>query len=181
MRIDLGEWQVRSYKLSDLKSLVKYANNENVSMYLTDRFPHPYRAKDARRWLDYVTMHEPETNFAIASKHEVIGGIGFELKRDIYRLSAEIGYWLGEPYWGRGITTEAVKAVTDFAFDTFGLERVYAGVFESNPSSARVLEKAGYIQEGRFRRAVIKEGKIMDLLIYARLRIDGPCRQDEGE
>jgi RimJ/RimL family protein N-acetyltransferase len=182
MKLDLGQWQVRSYRMSDLKPLVKYANNRNVSINLTDRFPHPYRSKDAKRWLEFVTAHEPETNFAIASEHEVIGGIGFELKSDIYRLSAEIGYWLGEPFWGKGIATKAVKAVTEFAFDRFDLERVYAGVFETNPASARVLEKAGYVREGCFQRAVIKEGKIIDLLIYARLKDKAKRRRiDEGE
>ena len=170
MKIDIGQWQVRSYRISDLRSLVKYANNKNVSINLTDRFPYPYRERDARRWLQFVTAHEPETNFAIASEDEVIGGIGFELKDDIYRLTAEIGYWVGEPFWGKGIATEAVKAVTQYAFEHFGLERIYANVFESNPASARVLEKAGYTQEGLLRKAVIKDGVIMDLLIYARLR-----------
>jgi len=170
MKIEIGQYQVRSYKISDLRSLVKHGNNRNVSMNLTDRFPFPYREKDARRWLEFVTAHEPETNFAIASGNEVIGGIGFELKSDIYRIGAEIGYWVAEPFWGKGIATDAVKAVTEYAFDRFELERIYAGVFHTNPSSARVLEKAGYTLEGRFRRSVIKDKKIIDLLIYARLK-----------
>lgn len=112
----------------------------------------------------------PESDFAIASPTEMIGGVGLTFGSDVYRRSAEIGYWLGEPFWGRGITTAAVIAVTDYAFAEHDVVRVEAAVFESNPASARVLEKAGYVLEGRLRKSVTKDGHTLDELMYARIR-----------
>jgi RimJ/RimL family protein N-acetyltransferase len=114
--------------------------------------------------------HEPETNFAIAVAGEAVGGIGFILQPDVARRSAEIGYWLGEEFWGRGIATEAVIAMTARAFANHDLCRVYAHVFEWNRASARVLEKAGYEFEGRLRKSVTKDGKTIDQLMYAVVR-----------
>jgi [ribosomal protein S5]-alanine N-acetyltransferase len=110
---------------------------------------------------------KPESMFAICVEDKAVGGIGFTLHSDIERISAEIGYWLGEPFWGRGIVTEALKAVTDYAIKNHGLKRVYAVPFESNNASFRVLEKAGYLLEGRMKRSAIKDGKVIDQLIYA--------------
>src|SRR5207247_5429960 len=95
------------------------------------------------------------------------GGIGFQLQGDVERVSAEIGYWLGEPFWGRGIVTDALVALTEFAIATHGLTRVYAIPFASNQASCRVLEKAGYVLEGRLRRSAVKDGRIVDQLQYA--------------
>ena len=102
----------------------------------------------------------------------MIGGIGLELGSDIFQRSAEMGYWLGEPFWGRGIATEAVRAITNYAFSTFNLCRIYAGVFEWNPASMRVLEKAGYICEGRLKKSVFKDGRVIDQFLYAMTRAD---------
>ena len=112
----------------------------------------------------------PETNFAIASATEAIGGIGLELGRDVHRRSANVGYWLGEPYWGRGIATGALRAFTEFAFAEFDLVRIDANVYEWNPASARVLEKSGYECEGRLRRSITKDGQTIDQWLYAIVR-----------
>ena len=109
----------------------------------------------------------PETMFAIAVADEAVGGIGFTVLTDVERVSAEIGYWLGEPFWGQGIVTEALVAVTRYAIDTCRLTRVYALPFASNKGSCRVLEKAGYTVEGHLRRSAIKDGHIVDQLQYA--------------
>ena len=109
----------------------------------------------------------PETTFAIAVDDEAVGSIGFVLRTDVERVSAEIGYWLAEPFWGRGITTEALIALTKYAIDTHGLTRVYALPFAWNAASCRVLEKAGYVLEARLRRSAIKDGQITDQLQYA--------------
>ena len=170
MRIELGEWCVRSLVAGDAESITKYANNRNISLNLRDRFPYPYTRADAEGFIAAAWAQRPETDFAIASRSEAIGGIGFHPQADVHRLTAEIGYWLGEPFWGRGIATRAVRAVTAWAFATTSLERLYACVFATNPASARVLSNAGYQFEGRMRRAVIKDGRILDQLIYAALR-----------
>jgi len=138
---------------------------------LRDAFPHPYTLANAEHWIRSANPATPVTNFAIVVDGTAVGGIGLVLKDDVFRRSAEIGYWLGEEYWGRGIVTEAVRAVTDYAFATFDLCRVYAGVFEWNSASMRVLEKAGYEFECRMRKSVIKDGEIIDELIYAMVRV----------
>ncbi len=170
MKLAIDSWVIRSFRPDDLAALVRYANNRNVWIQLRDRFPFPYTAEHASAWLDRVATEEPAVNFAIASPAELIGGIGVELQEDIHRRSAEIGYWLGEPYWGQGIATRAVAAFTRWAFVELGLIRIFATVFESNPASARVLEKAGYACEGRLLRSVTKDGRIMDSWLYAAVR-----------
>ena len=170
MKIEMGDWQVRSWHRDDEASLVKYANNRAVSINLLDVFPYPYTRKDARDWIRVVSRGASETSFAIANAEEAIGGIGLKLGEDIFRRTAEIGYWLGEPFWGKGIATMAVETVTNYAFSKFDLDRIQAEVFEWNPASARVLEKAGYCLEGRLRRRVIKDGKTIDCFLYAKIR-----------
>ena len=170
MRIDIGEYQVRSFRREDAASLAKYANNRKVWLNLRDRFPHPYSGRDAEVWIHLALNQTPETNFAIGSDREVIGGIGLQLQEDVHRRSAEIGYWLGEPFWGRGIATEALRAVTEYAFANFDLIRLYAGVLAWNPASCRVLEKAGYTCEARLRSNVTKDAKTVDEWLYAIVR-----------
>lgn len=170
MEIQIGDCKIRSFNSKDVAALVKYANNFNVWINLRDGFPHPYTKKDARAWIKFTGGGHESTNFAIASAEEVIGGIGFSLQPDVHRVSAEIGYWLGEPFWGKGIATRALKAMTDYAFATYDLTRIYAGIFEWNDASGRVLEKAGYKLEARLRKSIIKNGKVIDQLLYAVLR-----------
>jgi RimJ/RimL family protein N-acetyltransferase len=170
MRIELGEWCIRSLTASDAEAIVKYANNRRISINLRDRFPHPYTRAAADAFLAAAGAQQPEADFAIASRSEAIGGIGFHPQLDVHRLSAEIGYWLGEPFWGQGIATRAVRALSEWVFATTPLVRLYAHVFEWNPASARVLEKAGFTLEGRLRRSVLKEGKLIDQLMYGLVR-----------
>ena len=168
MEIALSSCVVRSWNWNDAESLVRHANSRNVWINLRDRFPHPYTRSDARRWLEVVIELKPETNFAIAVEKQAVGGIGFSLHSDVAYRSAEIGYWLGEQFWGRGIATEALIAVTDYAFASYDLCRLYAHVFEWNPASARVLEKAGYTFEGRLRKSATKDNRTIDQLMYAK-------------
>jgi len=171
MEFRLSKSTLREWKPGDAKSLVRHANNRKIWRNLRDAFPHPYTLADAKRWIKIANPTTPETNFAIVVEGAAVGGIGLLLKNDVFRRSAEIGYWLGEEYWGRGIVTEAVRAVTDYAFETFDICRVYAGVFEWNPASIRVLEKAGYEFEGRMKKSVTKDGHTIDELIYAIIRL----------
>ncbi len=170
MELKAGEWTLRSWTMADVPSLVKYANNRNVSRNLRDIFPYPYTEADALAWISGNQGREPTTAFAIASSKEAIGGIGVHPQADVYRRSAEIGYWLGEPFWGRGIATKAVAALVQYAFATFDIVRLDAGVFESNPASMRVLEKNGFLLEGRLRMHVTKDGRTMDLFVYGLVR-----------
>ena len=170
MNLKLASCTVRSWEWRDREAIVRHANNRNVSINLRDRFPYPYTVSDARNWLEGVVGRKPETNFAIDVAGEAVGGIGFTLQPDVGRRSAEIGYWLGEEFWGRGIATDALIAVTDHAFANYDLCRIYAHVFEWNEASVRVLEKAGYAFEGRLIKSVTKDGQTIDQLMYAVIR-----------
>ncbi len=170
MKITLKQSVLREWRYTDKLSLIRHADNIKVARMVKDRFPYPYDEKAADDWLMLVTAENPQTNFAITANDAVVGGIGFDTPGDIFRRSAEIGYWLGEEYWGRGIMTEAVRAVTDFAFTNFDICRVYAGVFANNPASVRVLEKAGYQFEGRLRKSITKFGQTIDQLVFAVVR-----------
>ena len=170
MQIDIGPWQIRNYRAGDEEALARNADNRNVSRNMRDAFPYPYRLSDAHNWIGFATNQSPQTNFAIAADGEVIGGIGLVLQSDVNRRSAEIGYWLGEPHWGQGIATAALQAMTEWAFAEFDLVRIYAEVFEWNPASGRVLEKAGYQLEGRLRRSIVKDDQLIDALLYATIR-----------
>jgi ribosomal-protein-alanine N-acetyltransferase len=165
--IPLQSCRVRSWRVSDAESLARYANNRKIWLNLRDLFPHPYGIRDARAYLQMVLGKTPETSFAIDVQGEAAGGVGFVLKTDVERVSAEIGYWLGEPFWGRGIVTDALAATTRHIVAAHHLTRVYAVPFAHNVASCRVLEKAGYVLEGRLRRSAIKDGAIVDQMQYA--------------
>ena len=139
-------------------------------MHLRDRFPFPYEMEHARTFLGWITEQPSPTVWAIEAAGEAVGGIGVELHTDVERVSAEIGYWLGEAYWGRGIATEALKAVTAEAFSRFEITRLYALPFADHAASVRVLEKAGYVREGHLRHSAIKSGVIRDQLLFAAYR-----------
>jgi len=163
----LKSCDVRSWTLSDVDALVRHANNRKIWLNLRDAFPHPYTRQDARQFLRGVRDRMPETTFAIAVEGEAAGSVGFVLHRDVERVSAEIGYWLAEPFWGRGITTEALIAVTRHAVAAHGLTRIFAVPFAWNAPSCRVLEKAGYVLEARLRCSAIKDGRLTDQFQYA--------------
>ena len=170
MRIEFGEWQIRSFEPEDAPALAKYADNRKVWWNLRDAFPSPFKVEHAEAWIQLAIGQEPETNFAIASDTEVIGAIIVALQSAPHHRSAQVGYWLGEPFWGRGIATATLQAITKYAFLEFDLVRIYAHVYEWNPASARVLEKAGFQYEGRLRKSVIKDGQIIDQWLYAIVR-----------
>ena len=170
MLVEFDEWQIRSFRPEDAPSLAKYGDNRAVWRNIWDRHPYPYSVADAEEWIRFAMEQEPETIFAIASPTEAIGCIGMQPQDDVARLSAEVGYWLGEPFWGRGITSGALRTLTRYAFDTLDLVRLYATVMEWNPASARVLEKVGYEYEGLLRKSAFKDGEIIDQWLYAIVR-----------
>ncbi len=176
--IPAGPCVLRPWRQGDLRSLTRHADDRRVWLGLRDRFPHPYTEADGRDWL--VRAAADPFNFAIDVGGQAVGSVGFIPGEDVHRVSAEIGYWLGAAFWGRGIATAAVRAATDWAFATHDWERLFAGVFASNPASMRVLEKAGYRREGVQRRSVVKDGTVLDQVVYARLRGDGGPLMEAG-
>ena len=150
-------------------SLVKHANNLNVARHLRDRFPHPYTEQDAKAFLKHVTAARDLSNLAIETHGEAVGAVGFVPGRDIERFSAEIGYWLGEEFWGRGIVTEALSLVTGHVLSELNFLRLFALPFADNPASVRVLEKAGYTREALLRASSVKYGIPKDQLLYSRI------------
>jgi len=170
MVLDLGDLLVRSWRRDDLDCLLRYANNPKIAANLRDQFPHPYTRREGIEYLNYVRAMDVPMSFAVEFAGEAIGGIGFKQGTDIARLSMEMGYWLGEPFWGRGLTTRAVSATSDWAFDNYKIIRVFATVFAHNVASVRVLEKSGFQCEGTLRRSAIKNGVVLDQLMYAKLR-----------
>jgi ribosomal-protein-alanine N-acetyltransferase len=159
---------IRPYQLADKWSLVKYANNKNISNNLRDRFPYPYTEKDAEWYINFVLENnDPVTNFTIEINEEATGGIGFWPGEDVYRLNAEIGYWLGEDYWGRGIMTNVIRSIIKYIFENFDIKRIYAMPFATSIGSVKTLEKAGFTKEATIHNGVIKNGKVLDYYIYS--------------
>ena len=170
MQIEFGEWRLRTFRPDDAPALAQYGNNRAISRNLWDFHPYPYGLADAEEWIQHARQQDPETIFAIASDTEAIGCIGMLPQSDVARISAEVGYWLGEPFWNRGIATGALQALTRYAFADLDLVRLYATVMEWNPASARALEKAGFQYEGLMRKSAIKDGQIIDQWLYAIVR-----------
>jgi RimJ/RimL family protein N-acetyltransferase len=151
----------------DARALAAHANDREVWLNLRDRFPHPYALADAEAYIESTIARPVQTSFGIVVDGVVGGNISLHPGRDIERISAELGYWLGRPFWGRGIITDAVQAVTRYAFEELKLRRVFAVPFARNVASARVLEKCGFEHEGLMRRSAIKDGRILDQHLYA--------------
>ncbi len=167
MDIDLPSCRIRDWKAGDEPGLVRHANNRQIWMHLRDKFPHPYLDEHAEIFLKLMAEKQPRTVWAIEVDGEAAGGIGIEQLTDVERVSAEIGYWLGEAHWGKGVMTEALIAVTADVFQRFDVLRIFALPFADNIGSIRVLEKAGYVLEGRLRHSTIKDGQVRDQLMFA--------------
>jgi [ribosomal protein S5]-alanine N-acetyltransferase len=165
----MTQYKLRNWQSGDEASLAKAANNYKVWRNLKDIFPHPYTLADAYEWVKLA--HNQPLTFAIEVEGNAAGGIGVLSKEDIYRTSAEIGYWLSEAHWGKGIITNALNEVVKITFENDHIHRIYAGVFEYNLASMRVLEKAGFIKEAILKQSIIKEGKLYDEHIYSRLDV----------
>ena len=163
--------RLRPWHLHDAPVLADTANDRGIWQNLRDVFPHPYRLEDAYWYIGLTTdPASTDIHLAIEVDGETVGAISVLFKDDINRCSAEIGYWLGRQYWGRGIVAEAVKVLTDYVFAHFEVSRLYAEIFARNAGSARVLAKAGYQLEARLRNSIVKEGVVQDALLFAVLK-----------
>ncbi|MBS1597088.1 MAG: GNAT family N-acetyltransferase [Bacteroidetes bacterium] len=165
MKIELGTWGKE-----DIPGLVKYANDIKIWNTLRDIFPHPYTKTDADQWIALNELISPPHNFAIRVDGETIGGAGVTLKNDVYKKNAEIGYWIAEPFWGKGIATKVVSLLTIHAFANFDINRIYAEVFSNNPVSMKVLKKNGYHEEAVHRKAIIKNNQFLDAHLWVRFK-----------
>ncbi|MDT0608158.1 GNAT family N-acetyltransferase [Croceitalea rosinachiae] len=152
--------KIRPLNLSDKAELAKLANNKKVWDNLRDYIPFPYKEGDAEFFINLAIKEEPKQTFGIEYKGKLSGVIGLVKQKDVYQKSAEIGYWIGELYWGNGIATKAVELIIKYGFDKLGLNRIYTGVFEYNIGSMKVLEKNGFKKEGIFKNAIFKNDKV---------------------
>ncbi len=171
MRIETERLVLRPWRVEDQEPLARHANNRKVSINLRDLFPYPYTLEHARQWIALQTsIPDPPQNLVIEHAGEFVGNVGFHTLEDVHRFTAEVGYWLGEDFWGRGFASEALAGFTDYVFASFHFQRLEAWIFSSNPASGRVLEKAGYEYEATLRQSVFKEGRFLDTLVYVRFR-----------
>jgi ribosomal-protein-alanine N-acetyltransferase len=160
-------YKLRPWEISDLESLVRYANNPNIAKFLTDAFPHPYTIENGKAFIEFANKDNPIHIFAIEINGQAAGAIGIHPQYDIHRKNAELGYWLAEPFWGHGIITKAVIEMVAFAFKSYDINRVFARPYGTNKASQRVLEKAGFKLEAKIDKCLYKNGEFIDELIYA--------------
>ena len=158
---------LRPWKTEDIESLVKFANNPSIAKNMTNQFSHPYTAEKGKAFIDMARSGNPTHIFAIEINGQASGGIGLHQQSDIQCKNAELGYWLAEPYWGKGIITTAIGQMVDYGFKTFDIERIFARPFGTNIGSQKALEKAGFQLEGRLEKTFYKNGEYLDELIYA--------------
>ncbi len=173
MELHLSNCSIRPLRLGDAGAIARHLANRNVSRYMSG-VPHPYSLGDAEEWLAAALSQTPETHFAIVVDEEVAGCVGLKpspSRFDVFKHSAEIGYWLGEPFWNRGIMRDAVAAVTEWAFSARRLVRIHAIVYAQNEASSRVLVNSGYAVEGRLRAHYFCNGEFIDALLYANVRL----------
>jgi len=161
---------LRNYRNKDIESYAKYASNYNIWRYMRDEFPFPCTDEMAKEYIESTCLTNEKMFFAISYNEQFIGDIHISKQTDILNMSGCLGYWLAEEYWGKGYMTEAVISITEYTFATSLLNRIFARVMSHNVGSIRVLEKARYIKEGHFRKAVVKEDNTYDQLQYAILK-----------
>ena len=161
---------LRSWSLSDAETLARHADNPRVACNLRDSFPHPYTLENAKWFIGFCLSADRTLYLAIDVDGEAAGGISLTFEQDVHRKNAELGYWIAEPYWGKGVTTKAVGMIVARGFGDFPIERIYAMPFANNTASRRVLEKNGFVMEGRLRGSIYKNGELIDSYMYALLR-----------
>jgi ribosomal-protein-alanine N-acetyltransferase len=162
MQITLRPWH-----LDDLNNLVALANNKNIAQYMADVFPHPYTIENGKTFIDFANSNPNSKIFAISINDKPAGSIGLHLQADILKKNAEIGYWLGEEYWGKGIIKNAINQIVDYGFNNLDIVRIFARIYGTNIPSQKVIERAGFVLEGKFEKTIYKNNEFLDELIYA--------------
>lgn len=170
--LDKLTFSLRKWELSDAKSLASALNNKKILGYLRDGIPYPYTEKDGKEFINAMLSADKNSTFAFAIDIEgkAVGSIGIFRQANIHFRTAELGYYLAEEYWGKGIMTEAVKQACKYVFANYDILRIYAEPFAYNTASCRVLEKAGFQFEGLMRANAIKNGKVLDMKLYAMMK-----------
>ncbi len=161
------EITLRPWHLDDVNDLVALANNKNIAQFMADVFPHPYTIENGKTFITFATSNPNSKIFAIIIDGKPVGSIGLHLQTDILRKNAEIGYWLGEQHWGKGIITQAVPQMIDYGFKNMDIVRIFARIFGTNKASQKVVEKCGFILEGKYEKTIFKNNEFIDELIYA--------------
>lgn len=161
------EIKLRPWNIEDAESLVENANNFEIARFMSDAFPYPYTIENANNFIAFAIKDEPIHIFAIEIDGKAVGGIGIHPQADIMKKNAELGYWLGEKYWGKGIISRAIQEIIPFALKTYDITRIYARPFGNNVASQKVLEKAGFKLEARIKENIFKNGEYLDELVYA--------------
>lgn len=157
---------LRPWRETDTPSLLKYANNKKIADNLTDRFPHPFLKANAEWFLNWANTCSPPQILAIDLDGEAIGSIGLHPLEDVFRLNCELGYWVAEPFWGKGIATQAIGLMVEYAKANFSFSRLFARPYGSNIGSQKALVKAGFVLEARFEKTLIKNDRLEDELVY---------------
>lgn len=172
MIIERNGYILRQWEINDAISLAENINNKKIWDNVRDSLPFPYTEDDAKAFIAFTRETPYPQNFAIVVNNKAVGCVGISPCIDVERISAEIGYWLGEAYWGRGITSDAVKAVTEYIFKYTDIIRLFASVYEHNHASMKVLENAGYARLCILHKAAIKNGVILDMPYYELVKPD---------
>lgn len=165
--LETDDVKLRRLKGSDAETLAALINNKKIWDNLRDALPFPYTFQDAVNFIEICEQEEPVVTFAIEYRGDFAGVIGLVRQHDVYRLSAELGFWLGEPFWNKGIATKATKLIVKYGFEYLDLIRIYSCVFEFNSASRKVLEKTGFTLDAIFKNAVIKNDKIANECRYS--------------
>ncbi|HVJ83963.1 MAG TPA: GNAT family N-acetyltransferase [Planctomycetia bacterium] len=169
MELEAGPCRVRSLRDADAPALAELMNERAIWLRLRDGVPHPYLLEHAKAYLAMSAARPREESFAIEAEGKLVGGIGCHPREDVHRLEAEVGYWVAIPCWGRGYATAALTVLADRVLAEWPICRLTATVYSGNPASCRVLEKCGFEHEGIQRAAIIKDGRVLDAIAYARV------------
>ncbi len=167
-----GTITLRTWQLEDAASLAGHANNIHIWNNVRDYFPHPYTLKDAEEYIAFTSQKAIPEDFAIVIDGKAVGGMGFIPQADVERFNAEIGYWIGEAYWNKGIVSKSIRQLICHIFTTTHFTRLFAIVYAFNTGSTKVLEKNSFTLVGVMRKAVIKNNQFLDVHLYELLKED---------
>ena len=166
----IGNIKLREILMEDAEYFALYVNNENIIKNFRDAFPRPYRVNDAVEFFTKCLAKERPENLIKEADGHCIGEIGYDRQSDVERYSAEIGYWIAEPYWNKGIMTDIINRFAQYVFENTDIIRLYANVFEPNKASIKALEKAGFEKVGLMKKAVFKNGKFVDMVMLEKIK-----------